>query len=303
MVMKKTFLYLVGLVACSASVMAQNGRFDAKLSLKKLDCATRTLDVEVQVKAHDEKSLFRMGDANFRLSYNPQKIRNPDIQSQELFSSMGQKADANYGVQNLNGSMARMNNGVVSLNTFYTGADGGAVTVSEEWSTVSVLRFDIVDAKGLVELKWNDSNSFPQTGMSEVNIKPGTSGDFDYESFAVKDGGLWENLKLNLADVCKANAEVSPDRAFFIPEGFSPDGDGINDRFVIKNPEALQVNLQVYDRHGTLLYKNDDYQNEWDGRPNVSGWAQGRPVEPGTYYYVIRRSDGKQYTRFMTVMY
>jgi gliding motility-associated-like protein len=90
----------------------------------------------------------------------------------------------------------------------------------------------------------------------------------------------------------------------FIPEGFSPNGDGINDFFVIQHvPDDVQVQLGIYNRWGNLVYQNENYKNDWDGKANqgirTSGTGQNLP--DGTYYYQIRLSDGQEFIRFLTL--
>lgn len=90
----------------------------------------------------------------------------------------------------------------------------------------------------------------------------------------------------------------------FIPEGFSPNGDGINDRFVIQYvPTGVTVQLDVYNRWGQLVYQNTNYKNDWDGTPNqgikLTDTRQGLP--DGTYYYQVRLSDGREFVRFLTL--
>ncbi len=88
----------------------------------------------------------------------------------------------------------------------------------------------------------------------------------------------------------------------FIPQGFSPNGDGINDLFVIRGTNGLTVDLEVYNRWGNLVYKNADYKNDWDGRSNTNlniGTSQGLPE--GTYFYVVRLSNGMEYVRYLTI--
>ncbi|RYF60144.1 MAG: gliding motility-associated C-terminal domain-containing protein, partial [Cytophagaceae bacterium] len=91
--------------------------------------------------------------------------------------------------------------------------------------------------------------------------------------------------------------------SIFIPEGFSPNGDGVNDLFVIRGTAGLTVSLEVYNRWGHMVYKNDEYRNDWDGKPNqgisISSDAYGVP--DGTYYYVINTSDGRKFVRYMTI--
>ncbi|QKZ15867.1 DUF11 domain-containing protein [Spirosoma sp. KUDC1026] len=96
--------------------------------------------------------------------------------------------------------------------------------------------------------------------------------------------------------------QVAPS-SLFIPEGFSPNGDGINDVFVIRGAAGLTISLEVFNRWGHMIYKNEDYQNDWDGKPNtgivVGGDANGVPS--GTYYYVIKLSDGRRFVHYMII--
>jgi gliding motility-associated-like protein len=76
-----------------------------------------------------------------------------------------------------------------------------------------------------------------------------------------------------------------------IPGGFSPNGDGINDFFVIENALGKVINLEVYNRWGNRIYRSKDYKNTWDGR-TTEGIYVGSEVPVGTYYYTIT-IDGK----------
>jgi large repetitive protein len=98
------------------------------------------------------------------------------------------------------------------------------------------------------------------------------------------------NLPLNLSTV-------------FIPEGFSPNGDGINDTFVITGTQGTTVNLEIFNRWGHRVYNSADYKNDWDGKPNtgvqVGNTSNGLP--DGTYFYVVKLSDGREFVRYMTI--
>ena len=159
MVMNKrilgAMLRMLGLTLTSSVAMSQ-GIFDVKIASQKIDCANRKVLIEVQVKAHDDKNAFMMGDANYRFAYNPSVLRNPTIVKQGHFSNEGEAIDAHYGGQNLTGSVARMNEGIVSLNTFYGGTGDGAKTVETEYMTVSTIAFDLIDPKSITEIKWHE---------------------------------------------------------------------------------------------------------------------------------------------------
>jgi gliding motility-associated-like protein len=68
-----------------------------------------------------------------------------------------------------------------------------------------------------------------------------------------------------------------------VMNAFTPNGDGINDRWLVTNGAACtnQIVVKVFNRYGNEVYSNENYQNNWDGT------YKGKPVPDGTYYYVI----------------
>jgi gliding motility-associated-like protein len=79
----------------------------------------------------------------------------------------------------------------------------------------------------------------------------------------------------------------------FIPEGFSPDGDGDNDVFVIHGAEKYKVSLVVFNRWGNIVYENKDYKNDWNGSAG-KGIVLGEKLPDGTYFYVIDLNNGQK---------
>lgn len=76
--------------------------------------------------------------------------------------------------------------------------------------------------------------------------------------------------------------------ALLIPDGFSPNGDGINDTFNIPDIEFLFPNftLEIYNRYGNLLYKGHRNTPDWDGRNNKGAVSDG--IAPnGVYFYIV----------------
>jgi len=80
-----------------------------------------------------------------------------------------------------------------------------------------------------------------------------------------------------------------PEVDVFIPGGFSPNGDGLNDKFVIKHATTLKIDLEVYNRWGNRVYKSTDYQNEWDGKG--TGNFLGQDLPTGTYFCTYKTID------------
>jgi gliding motility-associated-like protein len=67
-----------------------------------------------------------------------------------------------------------------------------------------------------------------------------------------------------------------------IPNAFSPNGDGVNDYWDIKNlADYPGATLNIFDRYGTLVKSLTGQATRWDGTRG------GTPVPVGTYYYVI----------------
>lgn len=81
-------------------------------------------------------------------------------------------------------------------------------------------------------------------------------------------------------------------------EFFSPNGDGHNDTFVIKNIEEFPINqLHVFNRWGEKVYEAEPYMNDWDGTVNTQNQVLGNTVPDGTYFYRFEFLIGDFVTR------
>jgi|GEM_PF-4537192 gliding motility-associated-like protein len=76
-----------------------------------------------------------------------------------------------------------------------------------------------------------------------------------------------------------------------IPNAFTPNGDGYNEVWVIKQPGCVQqISVDVYNRWGSMVYHSDNYNNDWNGE------YQNKPVADATYYYIVKPvyADGRR---------
>jgi gliding motility-associated-like protein len=73
-----------------------------------------------------------------------------------------------------------------------------------------------------------------------------------------------------------------------IPEGFSPNGDGVNDFFNIQGLYDVFVNhkLFIYNRNGALIFRGDN-NTKWDGTSNNGLGSKSVLLPVGTYFYVL----------------
>ena len=72
------------------------------------------------------------------------------------------------------------------------------------------------------------------------------------------------------------------DVVLVVPNLFTPNGDGINDQFVIRNlMQYQQRELTVLNRWGNQVFRSNNYNNDWDGGS----------LGEGTYFYILRVRD------------
>lgn len=74
-------------------------------------------------------------------------------------------------------------------------------------------------------------------------------------------------------------SDLTPALSVYIPNTFTPNGDGINDTFGVKGQEIGQFQLMVYNRWGELIFVSSDPNVQWDGK------FKGHDVQEGTYAY------------------
>ena len=131
--------------------------------------------------------------------------------------------------------------------------------------------------------KWQDNSKFPIYTASQ-------------------EGVYWVKVTDTTAN-CSTTALITLECYLepIIPNIITPNGDGFNDYFVIKNKEDWYVNLQILDRWGVKVYEDNNYQNNWDGK------YKGNPLSDGVYYYIINAREKycgkeKQYYGSLTIL-
>ncbi|SFS40427.1 gliding motility-associated C-terminal domain-containing protein, partial [Lutibacter maritimus] len=146
----------------------------------------------------------------------------------------------------------------------------------------------------------NNGNS-----ASEMAIVTFTSDDLDNDGIADVcdddlDGDGVDNDIDNCPTVSNPNqadidrngiGDVCDQGELEIPKGFSPNGDGVNDEFIIAGLHKYPNNsIQIYNRYGNMVYESNNYQNYWDGVS--SGKTRKLPAAP--YFYVLSINGGTQ---------
>jgi gliding motility-associated-like protein len=83
------------------------------------------------------------------------------------------------------------------------------------------------------------------------------------------------------ADTTSSIIKVKPSFVIYIPNTFTPNGDGVNDGFFAKGVGINKFTIQIYDRWGHLLFETNDIDDAWDG--NTKGSSE--PIKQDVYVW------------------
>jgi len=83
-----------------------------------------------------------------------------------------------------------------------------------------------------------------------------------------------------------------------VPNVFTPNDDGANDLFFVKTHGAREMQLQIFNRWGNLIYEMNDLNASWDGKQ-----SNGSEAVDGVYFYTVqlKGADGKTEKRKGTI--
>jgi gliding motility-associated-like protein len=79
--------------------------------------------------------------------------------------------------------------------------------------------------------------------------------------------------------------DVAPKLNLLIPDVITPNNDGVNDKWTIIHSSTVKIGVTIFNRWGQVVYKSDDYQNDWNGVGKQNFLGQNLPH--GTYYYLV----------------
>jgi gliding motility-associated-like protein len=139
----------------------------------------------------------------------------------------------------------------------------------------------------------------PSTGLDQLNIPNPVAMPLQTTTYTV-------TASASNSCVSTATVTVTVDcDDVKVPSGFSPDGDGVNDQFVIEGLEYFaSPSLTVFNRWGNIVFSMNDYDNTWDGTVQSNGFNIGDGKVPdGTYFYILQLDSAQSRTGYIVIKY
>ena len=137
------------------------------------------------------------------------------------------------------------------------------------------------DAYGIATWLWNfnDPLSDKSSNLQNPTHAYGDTGQFCATLTVTNIHGCRDSVTECLV--------ISPEFTLYIPNAFSPNGDGRNETFQPKGDFISDYQMYIFDRWGMMLYYSTDMNKGWDG--TVNGGTQ--ICQEDTYVYMINVTD------------
>lgn len=200
-----------------------------------------------------------------------------------------------------------VSNEMVTTSTTYTALGGYDVSLEVVYSENCK---SIVDAPNLITVFDPPEADFAYTPFVPSNLMPlvqfenTSTGDIDdvlwdfgngdisdsyspattFDLPGIYDVQLWVTSSNNCIDSTAYQITVNSEVKMYVPNAFSPNGDGVNDLFEVKAfGLILAYEIIIFDRWGGIVYENDNIDDSWNGYlPN------GEKSTNGVYAYLIK---------------
>ncbi|WP_164891129.1 T9SS type B sorting domain-containing protein [Botryobacter ruber] len=134
-----------------------------------------------------------------------------------------------------------------------------------------------------------------------ISTIPVTGNTYTHNPAALNEPVLRYRIKATSGNgnyVSYSNTEVVPQPVrLYVPSGFTPNGDGLNDVFEVKGKFYQDFSIRIYNHLGQVVYTSADATTGWDGT------YRGKPLPQAAYVYEInvKAADGTSRTRTGTV--
>ncbi|HTA81889.1 MAG TPA: SBBP repeat-containing protein [Bacteroidia bacterium] len=174
--------------------------------------------------------------------------------------------------------------------TVYSHPTAAFTTSPQQVTTVEPTIYftnESTDAYGIISSLWrfNEAPFDAISNDSNTSYVYHDSGEFCPQLTVTNVHGC-----INTAIQC---IDIEPLFTIYIPNAFSPNGDGLNDVFAPKGDYICDYEMYIFDRWGMTLYYTTDLSKGWDG----TVFGSTNSVQEDTYIYLIKVTDCMEHNK------
>ncbi|MEO8821900.1 MAG: gliding motility-associated C-terminal domain-containing protein, partial [Ginsengibacter sp.] len=134
-------------------------------------------------------------------------------------------------------------------------------------------------SQDVTSVEWTPSIGIVSRDYPSITVNPTQS--LEYTLRVKNDGGCTAEDKVSVYVLCD-NANI------FVPNTFSPNGDGVNDIFYPRGNGVFKIlNLQIFSRWGEVVFDKSNF-NPNDATSGWDGTFKGKPLPPDVFVYILK---------------
>lgn len=164
------------------------------------------------------------------------------------------------------------------------------------WDTVTITVDEpLVDAGPDQNIKWGSHTELDGSGGVTYSWSPTSTLSDPLIANPIADPEVSTQYILTVTSELGCTYEdsmyvyVFKDPVVYIPNAFTPNGDGLNDLLkVITFDDVTMRDFSIYDRWGKIIFETDDMNTGWDGT------YLNKDLEVGAYLYIFTGEDARQ---------
>jgi gliding motility-associated-like protein len=168
---------------------------------------------------------------------------------------------------------------------------GVSITANDTCLENSIL-FSILTGATISSVTWNFDDSASGANNTSTSLTPShtfsATGTYKISSvvnFSCGTDTLFKSLPITNCD------SIAKECKLFVPNAFSPDGDGINDKFYpLTSCTFEQYEFLIFNRWGELIFKTTIQTDQWDGKYKGSDCSSGVYVYKITYKFPSKQT-------------
>lgn len=195
--------------------------------------------------------------------------------------------------------------GRYTLTRIETDVDGNEFNTSSE---ITVISIPVANAGPDIILQYvfKTTMAAEEPGLNEEGKWTVATGNALFEDDSdpntlVTGLGLGENIMMWTVSngICPPSVDFISVKTIDleIPTLITPNGDPYNEYFILRGIETLGItNLAIFDRRGVQVYKEDNYENDWNGLD-----MNGMKLPDNTYFYTLKSQNGRSASGYLVI--